>query len=69
VRQPKWLAVDPMIHYSVEAAQAKLDELHAEIEEAARHGYVYPFERYELMPVTDELVAQWDETIAARTDA
>jgi hypothetical protein len=39
----------PLTFYAFEAGQARIDELNNEAIDAEEHGYVYPFERYELI--------------------
>ncbi len=58
--EEKWLAY-PITHYALEAGQAAVDRMNNAAADAVDRGYVYPFERYELIEVGDELVGQWDE--------
>jgi hypothetical protein len=62
----EWLPY-PLTHYSLERGQAEIDELNGQLEDVDDHGYIHPFKEYKLIPVSDELVGQWDETIASRT--
>jgi hypothetical protein len=61
----QWLPY-PITHYSLEAGQARIDDLNGELEDVDAHGYVHPFREYQLIPVSDDLVGEWDERIKAK---
>jgi hypothetical protein len=65
-RDDQWLQY-PLTHYSLEAGRRRVAEMNAAVEEKIRWGHAYPFERYELIPVDDKLIGEWDERRSAAT--